>query len=93
MWILSLAIAVAAAWFGHSRARRFVASRLRYVDRAQSPLAPWIAGAGVMLLASPVALLLPVVGAGAVLSLGIGVGTGVAAGARAIRLAAYKIPY
>jgi len=62
------------------------------VDRAQSPFAPWVAGAGVMLVALPLAWL-PIVGLGAVLSLGLGVGTGVAAGARSIRLAAYKLPY
>ena len=35
--LITLAISLAASWFGYSTARRFVRERLRYVDAAQSP--------------------------------------------------------
>jgi hypothetical protein len=83
--LIALGVAAAAVAAGHILSRRFVRERLRYVPVAQSRPAPWVAGIGVALLASPVVWLLPVVGTGTALALGLGVGAGVAAGARDLR--------
>ncbi|MGI9078006.1 MAG: hypothetical protein ACR2G6_11875 [Gemmatimonadaceae bacterium] len=83
--LLGLAATVAAAAIGYFQSRRFVRGRLRFVDAAQSPVAPWLAGAAASVLALPVTAILPVVGLGTALILGAGVGTGVAHGKRDVR--------
>ena len=89
--IVALLIALTAGFLGYVQTRRFVSSRLRYVDAAQNRLLPLLAGIGAMLLALPVVAVLPVIGAGTAVVLGLGVGTGVAVGAKDVRLARYKI--
>jgi hypothetical protein len=84
-FLISLAIAVLAAVLGYSAARNFVARRLRYVDAAQTPLAPVVAGFGAWLIALPVVALIPFVGAGTAITFGLAVAGGVATGARDIR--------
>ena len=84
-------IALTAGFLGYVQTRRFVASRLRYVDAAQNRLLPFAAGIGAMLLALPIVAVLPVIGAGTAVVLGLGVGSGVAVGAKDVRLARYKI--
>lgn len=69
----------------HVKARRYVRSRLRFVEGAQAPLVPWVVGAGAAALAAPVVWLLPVLGAGTALAFGVGVGSGVALGAKDVR--------
>jgi hypothetical protein len=88
--MIGLLLAVAAAVVGYIQARRFVSSRLRYVDAAQNRLMPVIAGVGVALLATPLALL-PIVSGFTVLCLGAGVGAGASVGAKDVRLARYKL--
>jgi hypothetical protein len=83
--MIELVIAGAAAGLGYIRSRDFVASRLRFVDAAQSPAAPLVAGVAAAAVAAPVALLLPLVGAGTVLLFGAAVGVGTRAGVRRIR--------
>ena len=90
-FMLTVLIALTAGFIGYAQSRRFVASRLRYVDAAQNRLLPFIAGLGATLLALPIVFLLPIVGAGTAAILGLGVGTGVAVGAKDVRLARYKI--
>lgn len=82
LWITVTGVAAVG---GFVAVRRFVSRRLRYVDAVRSPLAPWLAGIGAVLLAVPVVWLLPVVGAGTALAFGVGVGTGVVSGRRQFR--------
>ncbi len=82
--LISLAITAAAGMFGHSLARDYTASRLKFVDAVQKPSAAWFAGLaafGVGMLLTP----LPLVTAATAICLGAGVGTGVASGARRSR--------
>lgn len=89
--LLAFLIAVAVGAFGYAQARRFVSSRLRFVDAAQNRLMPILAGIGAMLVAMPVVALLPFIGGGAAIALGLGVGAGAAVGAKDVRLARYKL--
>jgi hypothetical protein len=82
---LSFVIGTVAATVGFGWAREFVRRRLRYVDAAQNPIAPVVAGAGAWLIAVPVVALLPVVGSMTAIAFGVAVGAGVASGAREIR--------
>lgn len=90
---ISLLIAVAVAVMAHGSTRRFVRTRLRYVDAVQRAAVPWMAGGVAFLLGSLLAPLLPIVGLGTALTLGLAVGTGVAAGARDIRRGTLPVPY
>ena len=85
--LIGLALSFIAAFIGYSQARAFVRNRLRYVDAAQSSLAPFAASAVSLLIAVPVVALLPIVGAGTAIAFGISVGVGVANGQRDIRRA------
>lgn len=78
--LLGLAISLAVAIFGYSRARAFVSERLRYVDAVNHPLAPLMAGAGAFALGALVVAFLPIVGVGTALTFGLAVGLGVSAG-------------
>ena len=90
VFLITVLVALAAGVAGYAQARRFVSSRLRYVDAAQNKLLPVAAGIGAALLALPL-VFLPFIGAGTAVVLGLGVGTGVAVGAKDVRLARYKI--
>lgn len=85
--LLGLAASVAVALIGYTQARAFVRERLRYVDAAQSALAPVLAGFGAAVIASPIVALLPLVGGGTALAFGLSVGMGVANGQRDVRRA------
>lgn len=89
--LIALVIAILAGIVGFRASRRYVRTRLRFVDAVQSAGAPWIAGLVAALFAAPVVLLLPVVGAGTAIALGIGVAAGVARGAKDVRLAGYQL--
>jgi hypothetical protein len=78
--LLGLAISMAVAVLGYSRARAFVSERLRYVDAVNHPLAPLMAGAGAFFVGALVAAFLPIVGIGTALTFGLAVGLGVSAG-------------
>lgn len=82
-WILIGGTAVVTA-FGYLKARAFVRTRLRFVDAAQKPLVPVIAGAGAALVAAPVVWLLPFVGAATAVIFGLGVAWGTYHGQRDI---------
>ncbi|HEU4454946.1 MAG TPA: hypothetical protein VFR81_17920 [Longimicrobium sp.] len=66
--------------FGFIQARGFTRRKLRFVEAAQSPLAPVLAGVVAAVVAAPVVALLPFVGTGTALLFGAGVGAGVLAG-------------
>ena len=89
--MISLIIALAAAFFGFSAARRFVRDRLRFVEAAQRGSAPWIAGGGALLLGAIVALLVPGIGTGTAVAFALAIGSGVAAGARDVRTGRHLI--
>jgi hypothetical protein len=71
--------------FGYLKARQFVRDRLRFVDAAHRPSAAVVAGVGAAALATPVVLLLPIVGIPSALIFGVGVGWGVHHGSRDVR--------
>ena len=85
--LLALAASFAVALIGYTQARAFVRQRLRYVDLAQSSIAPIVAGIAGVVLAMPVVALLPIVGGGTAISFGLSIGLGVANGQRDIRRA------
>lgn len=85
--LLAFVASFALTLIGFTQARAFVRERLRYVDLAQSSLAPVVAGVGAMLLAAPVVALLPVVGGATAVAFGLSVGFGVANGQRDVRRA------
>ena len=89
--MLAFAIAIAVGIIGYFKTRSFVASRLRFVDSAQSRALPVVAGLGAWLVALPLVWLLPIVGGFTAIAAGVGVGTGAAVGAKDIRLARYKV--
>jgi hypothetical protein len=77
----------------HGSTRKFVRSRLRYVDVVQKSIAPWLAGGAAFLAGAIIVPFLPVVGIGTALTVGFAIGSGVAAGARDIRNGVSPIVY
>jgi hypothetical protein len=82
--LLSLAVTVAAVAGGFVIARDFVVRRLRFVDEVRSPLAPWVAGVGVALVAWPIAIL-PLITTTTTTLLGVAAGFGTASGVKALK--------
>ncbi len=91
--LISFAIASILAIVLHGTTRRFVRSRLRYVDSVQKGIAPWAAGGAAFLVGAVVVPFLPLVGLGTALTAGLAVGTGVAAGARDIKRGSSPVVY
>jgi hypothetical protein len=83
--LIGMAAAAGAAGFGYFQSKSFVARRLRYVDAAQSPAAPLVAGVAATAIAAPVVWVLPIVGAGTAIVFGIATGFGTRAGVKRIR--------
>ena len=77
--LIGIGISIAVSVIAYVQTRDFVRRRLRYVDKVQTPIAPWVAGLAVALIA------LPIVGLGTALVLGTSVGTAVAHGVRDIK--------
>ena len=73
---------------GYLQARRFVAKRLRYVDQAQNPGVPLVAGAVAFAVALPFAVL-PFIGFGTALVFGIAVAAGTRSGVKSFGRALY----
>ncbi len=91
--LISFAIASILAIVLHGTTRRFVRSRLRYVDSVQKGIAPWAAGGAAFLVGAVLVPFLPLVGLGTALTAGLAVGTGVAAGARDIKRGSSPVVY
>lgn len=91
--LLSIAIASIVAIVLHGTTRRFVRSRLRYVDSVQKGIAPWAAGGAAFLVGAVLVPFLPLVGLGTALAAGLAVGSGVAAGARDIKRGSSPVVY
>lgn len=72
------------------KTRQFVRERLRFVDAAQRPSAPWIAGIAIGLAALPLfgglLAFLPAVGGATALALGVTVGAAVRSGQKQVKL-------
>lgn len=82
--MIRFGLVIVAAIFGFAVARRYVRTRLRFVDAARSPLAPWIAGVIMALVASPLALLPLITGVTTTL-FGVGAGLGTASAQKALK--------
>ncbi|HET9440053.1 MAG TPA: hypothetical protein VFO52_07775 [Longimicrobiales bacterium] len=85
MELIGFVVAWGAAFFGYSRARGFVKNRLRYVEAVYRTSAPWKAGFGAAVIATPVAWALPIITGASAILFGTAVGLGVAAGRRDLR--------
>ena len=83
--MITLALALGAAWFGYGTARRFVREKLRHVEGALTPGAAIVAGVGAAIVLSPLAWLLPLVTGGTAVAFGLGVGLGTRAGASDVK--------
>ncbi len=83
--IVWIAVTGTASIWGYVQARRFMRKRLRFVDAAQKPMAPVVAGVAAAAIAAPVVWLLPVVGAGTALLFGAGVGIGTSQGQKDVK--------
>jgi len=83
--IIWIAVTGTASIWGYVQARRFMRKRLRFVDAAQKPMAPVVAGVAAAAVAAPVVWLLPVVGAGTALLFGAGVGIGTSQGQKDVK--------
>jgi len=83
--ILGYAATAAVTVWGYVQARRFVRTKLRYVDGVQNPAVPVVAGFAGALVAAPVVWLLPVVGGLSAVLFGAGIGFGVHRGARDVK--------
>ena len=81
---LRIAIVVVAVLIGFVITRRFVLTRLRFVDAIRSPVAPWIAGILAAVIAYPVALI-PLITHTTTALFGVGAGLGTASGAKALK--------
>jgi hypothetical protein len=75
---------VGSIW-GYFQSRRFVRNKLRFVDKAQRPVAPVVAGAAAALLAAPLVWVLPFVGGWTAALFGVGIGAGVRQGQKDVK--------
>jgi hypothetical protein len=80
--MIGLLLGAAALGGGFIAARNFVRRRLRFVDAAQKPSAPVVAGVAATAVALPIAIL-PVISIPMAIAFGLGVGTGWASGQKA----------
>ena len=80
--MLELLIAGSAAYGGFRVTKNFVVRKLRFVPRARKGAAPWLAGAGALVLAAPVVAAFPIIGGLTAAAFGAGVAGGVYRGNR-----------
>ena len=84
--LIWLGVSGAAAVYGYIKSRKFVRSRLRFVDAIQNPAVPWVAGIGTAFIASALSIL-PLISVPLIASVivGVGVGTGVLHGSKDVK--------
>jgi hypothetical protein len=80
LWSVGLVATAGVTIFGFIQARGFTRRKLRFVEAAQSPVAPILAGLAAAVVISPVVALIPFVGPLTAILFGAGVGAGVLAG-------------
>ncbi len=86
LWgLISLGLTLVVGGLAFSFSREFVRRRLRFVDAVRHPALPWIVGGVVILLASPIAALLPLVTATTAAVAGLATGFGTASGVKALK--------
>jgi hypothetical protein len=83
--VLYAAIVAVAAIGGYLMTKNFVARRLRFVDGVQSPWIPWAVAIVVALVATPIALFLPLVTKFTAIVFAVSAGLGTFSGQRAIK--------
>ena len=83
--LIGIGISIAVAVIAYVQTRDFVRRRLRYVDKVQRPIAPWVAGAAVALVGVPSPPFFRSSVLGTAIVLGASVGTAVAHGVRDIK--------
>lgn len=83
--LLYFAVTAAAGLAVFGIAREFVRHRLRFVDAVRHPVVPWVAAFGVMLVAWPLAAILPLITATTAGVAGAAAGLGTASGVKALR--------
>ena len=74
--MIGLLVGAAALIGGYVTSRDFTRRKLRFVDVMHTRAAPWVAGAAVARITSPITIL-PIITGGTVIALGAGVGLGV----------------
>ncbi|UCF18999.1 MAG: hypothetical protein JSU87_13855 [Gemmatimonadota bacterium] len=79
-----LLLAGGAAYAGFKYTKRFVVSKLRFTPKFRRGAAPWVAGAGALIVAAPLAAVLPVIGGLTAAAFGAGVAGGVHSGNRKV---------
>ncbi len=84
--LIWLGVSGATAVYGYMKSRKFVRSKLRFVDAIQNPAVPWIAGIGTAVAASAISIL-PLISVPfiAAVVVGVGVGTGVLHGSKDVK--------
>ena len=82
--LIWLGVSGAAAVYGYMKSRKFVRSKLRFVDAIQNPAVPLVAGIGTAVVASALSFL-PIITVGTGLLVGLAVGTGVLHGSRDVK--------
>ena len=83
--LISLVIAAGVGLVAFGFTREYVRNRLRFVDAVRNPIAPWLVGFGALILAAPVAALLPLVTGATAALFGAGAGFGTASGVKALK--------
>ena len=78
--MVELLLAGGAAYGGYKYTKKFVVKKLRFVPKARKKAAPWLAGAGALAIAVPLAAALPLIGALTAAAFGAGVASGVFSG-------------
>lgn len=82
--MLELLLAGGAAYGGFRYTKKFVVRKLRFVPKARKGIAPWLAGAGALVAAAPLAAALPIIGGLTAAAFGAGVAGGVYRGNREV---------
>lgn len=81
---IEILLAGGAAFGGYKYTKRFVTKKLRFIPKARKKAAPWLAGAGALIIAAPLAAALPIIGGLTAAAFGAGVAGGVFAGDKEI---------
>lgn len=80
--MIELLLAGGVAYGGFRYTKKFVKRKLRFVPKARRGVAPWLAGAGAVIVAAPIAAALPLITGLTAAAFGAGVAGGVYAGDR-----------
>jgi hypothetical protein len=79
---VTMGATIAVGSVGYLQSRRFVAKKLRFVDQAQNPAMPVVAGVAAVAIATPVAAVLPFITAFTAIVFGLSVAFGARAGVK-----------